>query len=158
MKKELFISLLICGILTACTIIKKQTNEPQLGSDYSETVAGIDQDKNGIRDDIDTFIKQRYSTPAQQRAASQYAKGLQASLLVNIRDHQAVKITTATKAQGISCIFKSFPGGRNANNESVVGELLAITTNTKQRLNAYAALDRTMDSEVDSLPPDDACI
>lgn len=42
-----------------------------------DTVAGVDANGNGIRDDVETYIRSAYTTPALQNALLQVAAGLQ---------------------------------------------------------------------------------
>ena len=49
------------------------------------------------------------------------------------------------------------PSGNSPNGGSVVEEILGVTTNTKQRLLQYIALDKALDGTVISLPSGDVC-
>lgn len=172
MKRILMISLCI-GVLSACgednsnqnetpltpaqKIAKMETDGELPTLERTNTIAGIDEDQNGIRDDIDAYIEKTYSSEAQKKAVSQYAKSLQASLLVDTEDKIALKATTNVKARAISCIFEKIPYGKSPDGDRVVGEILSITTNTKQRLLAYVALDKALDGTVISSPSGDVC-
>lgn len=172
MKRILMISLCI-GVLSACGEDNSNQNETSLTPaqkiakmetdgelptlERTNTIAGIDEDQNGIRDDIDAYIEKTYSSEAQKKAVSQYAKSLQASLLVDTEDKIALKATTNVKARAISCIFEKIPYGKSPDGDRVVGEILSITTNTKQRLLAYVALDKALDGTVISSPSGDVC-
>ncbi|WOE43247.1 hypothetical protein [Acinetobacter chinensis] len=125
--------------------------------DRTDTVAGIDADDNGIRDDIDVYIGRIYTSEEQQKAASQFAKTLQASLLVNKEDKIAVKAASIANTKAITCIFDKFPNGEASNNESVVQYILGITTNTKIRLLEYVAFDKALDGTVISIPNGEVC-
>lgn len=151
MKIRLFLLIVVCiSIFSACG-----TEDPEL--DRTDTVAGIDADDNGIRDDIDAYIKQTYRIEEHQKAVNQYAKSLQASLLVDTEDKIAVKAITNEKARAISCISDKIPGGKSPNGERVVREILSMTTNTKLRLTQYFVLDKALDGTVISLPSEDVC-
>ena len=65
----------------------------------TDTVKGVDADQNGIRDDIDAYIKNTYPNEEQQKAVIQYARSLQASLLIDKNDKIAVK-SAAIEAKG----------------------------------------------------------
>ncbi len=151
MKIRLFLLIVVCiSIVSACG-----TEDPEL--DRTDTVAGIDGDDNGIRDDIDAYISRTYTNEEQRKAVNQYAKGLQASLLVDTEDKIAVKAITNEKARAISCISDKIPGGKSPNGERVVREILSMTTNTKLRLTQYFVLDKALDGTVISLPGEDVC-
>lgn len=101
--------------------------------------------------------KKTYASEEQQKAVNQYAKSLQASLLVDKDNKIAVKAVTNSKARAISCISMKVPDGKSPNSDRVVREILSITTNTKQRLLEYVALDKALDGTVISLPSGDVC-
>jgi hypothetical protein len=48
--------------------IPKNTKFHDAATDKTQDVAGIDANHNGVRDDIEALIQQRYPDPAQQRA------------------------------------------------------------------------------------------
>lgn len=144
--------------LTPAQKIAKMESSGELPKlDRTDTVAGIDADQNGIRDDIDAYIQKTYTTEEQRKAVSQYARSLQSSILVNIEDKIAVKAITNEKARAISCIFEKIPNEQSPNNGSVVEEILGATTNTKKRLLEYIALNKSLDGTVISLPSGDVC-
>ena len=142
--------------LTPAEKIAKMESSGELPKlDRTDTVAGIDADQNGIRDDIDAYIQKTYPTEEQRKAVSQYARSLQASLLVDLENKITVKAATNTTSRAISCIFKKVPSGNSPNGGSVVEEILGVTTNTKQRLLQYIALDKALDGTVISSPSGD---
>ena len=51
---------------------------------------GIDANRNGVRDDIETHIHRKYSDPAQRKAAMQMARAHQRMLLVDKDDALAL--------------------------------------------------------------------
>lgn len=151
MKIRLFLLIVVCiSIFSACGI-----EDPEL--DRTDTVAGIDADDNGIRDDIDAYISRTYANEEQRKAVSQYAKSLQASLLVDKTDKIAVKASSNTKARAVGCIFKKIPGGTSPNDGRVIEEILGATINTKQRMMEYLELNKALDGTVISLPRGDVC-
>lgn len=153
MRISLFISLLPIFLLIACG---NDSSEPP-SLDRTDTIGGVDADKNGIRDDIDTYIKKTYPNYEQKKAVTQYARSLQASLLIDKDDKIAVKAATNAKAKAISCISMKVPDGKSPNGERVVREIVSMTTNTKQRLLEYMALDKALDGTVISLPSGEVC-
>jgi len=175
MKKRLMTGLLCICMLTACGIDSAEpvNNEAALTPaqkiakmedsgglpklERTDTVEGIDADKNGIRDDIDVYIQKTYPSAERQKAVSQYARSLQASLSVDKADKIAVKAITNEKARAISCIFEKIPNGKSPNGDRVVKEILSMTTNTKQRQLEYLALDKALDGTVISEQHEDVC-
>ena len=172
MKTKIIIGLLCMGILTGCgndddsksdkpltpaEKIAKMENSGELPKlDRTDTVAGIDADQNGIRDDIDAYIQKTYPTEEQRKAVSQYAKQLQKKLLADTQNKILVKQITNEGSRAIGCIYERFSNG-DSKNGSVVQEILGVTTNTKPRLSAYMQFDKALDGTVISLPSEDVC-
>lgn len=153
MRISLFISLLPIFLLIACG---NDSSEPP-SLDRTDTIGGVDADKNGIRDDIDTYIKKTYPNYEQKKAVTQYARSLQASLLIDKDDKIAVKTASNTQARAISCIFEKIPSEQTRINGSIVEEIVGATTNTKQRLLNYIALNKALDGTVTSVPSGEVC-
>ncbi|MFK5969771.1 MAG: hypothetical protein QM487_06580 [Candidatus Marithrix sp.] len=99
---------------------------------------GIDNDNNGIRDDIDQLIKQKFSdTQAIKRAAEQEARALQQFMEVNTREKAL--IATEQIARATNCTFKvlSDPVRDYEVRQALSTEIEAWTTNTEERLLKY---------------------
>lgn len=144
---------LMLSFLTACEI--SEIDGIQL--DRSETVAGIDADKNGIRDDVEHYIEQTYTQPAQRAAVVQFAKEFQASLLLDHSIQLPVRNSSRQKSRAIGCIYERFPSGQKPAAYTVVNDLIAVFTNTKPRLKAYIAFNKAMDGTAMQLPTEDLC-
>lgn len=176
MKTQLIISLICVGMLTACSNDNDGPvqNDPELTPaqkiekmersgeiprlDRTDTIGGIDTDNNGVRDDIDEYIKKTYPSAVQQKALLQYARSLQKSLLLEDKqDLIAVKAVTNEKARAISCISLKVPGGKSPNGDRVVQEILSLHTNTKKRLEEYWKLDIALNGTTITLPIGDVC-
>lgn len=121
-----------------------------------DTIRGIDNDGNGIRDDIDAYIKRTYPK-SQQKVVSQFARVAQASLLVNINDRVALQTIGNADSRAISCIYEKIPNGESPSHGSVVEEIYGATTNTKKRLLASLAVDKASNGMVFKLPNEDVC-
>lgn len=122
------------------------------------TVAGVDVDNNGIRDDIDQFIARTYATDAQRKAASQLAKYLQQAILADAKDRPALKQISVQISRAVNCLDMRFDGLNGAKRPArVVQELESVTANTKARLTAYLAYNKGLDGTSGSLPEGDTC-
>lgn len=161
MVNKIMIGVLSLGVFTACSHSpSKSIRLDSLGLpvlDRTSTVAGIDADQNGIRDDIQAYINATYPEPEQQKAVSQYARSLQAKLLVNPKDKYQVRASSDASVKGMSCIYEKVPVDNSPQAARVVEEIFSLTTNTKQRLKAYMAFDQAMDGAVISLPTGKVC-
>jgi len=119
-----------------------------------DSLAGADVDGNGIRDDIDAYIDQHYSGEKRQSAARQFARVMQATLLVPENDGEAARAVALRVMRGIVCTYSTFD---DADAGKVIEEIRAITTNTKSRLLAHLAYDRALDGMAFTLPKGDTC-
>lgn len=104
--------------------------------DRNDTIAGVDKDKNGIRDDIDSYInihsKLAKFNEAQLKATQQYARSMQSFLLVDIQSRSATNKVSDENTKALNCLFQWFDLPPN-----YVLDIESLTMNTKQRLIAY---------------------
>lgn len=122
------------------------------------TLVGIDNDNNGIRDDVDSYIEVNYSAPYQRSAVEQLAKALQHTLVVDITDMNAVKNANRKLTEAVYCIYSRFDGSNGSKQPGQVSqELESITPNTKERLLTYLAFSKALDGTSWSLPEGDTC-
>lgn len=124
--------------------------------DRSLDIQGPDTNGNGVRDDIDNYIAERYKTPEQRAAATQYAASIQASLIVDTQDRAATKANSVRDMRAINCLGDLFLE-KDMHFARVSSELLSITTNTKARLKAYLKYDKSLDGTVLSLSNGNTC-
>ncbi|MGQ3001195.1 MAG: hypothetical protein ACT6UH_00175 [Hydrogenophaga sp.] len=115
------------------------------------SVEGMDANGNGVRDDIETHIHRKYTDPAQRKAAMQMARALQRALLVDKSDSVAIDAAAQAIAKAVDCSFDIFAGADNEKHRyRMSNELESITTNTKERLNAYLAFNKAVSGSVTS--------
>lgn len=122
--------------------------------DRTDTVAGIDTDENGIRDDIDAYIQKNFKNIDQQNAVKQFAKSMQQFILIDPGNRQIAKEASAKNSMAISCIYLRFSADTAY---KTVNEIDAITTNTKRRLLASNAVDKALDGTVISEQNGEVC-
>ncbi|MDM8561651.1 hypothetical protein [Candidatus Parabeggiatoa sp. HSG14] len=105
---------------------------------FSPKLKDTDDNANGIRDDIDKLIEQKFSyTPKIKRAAEQEARALQKFMEATTKE-EALK-SAEQIARATSCTFKilSDPIQDYDKRQYLAKELEAWTTNTKERLSKY---------------------
>ncbi|NTV95116.1 MAG: hypothetical protein HGA75_06815 [Thiobacillus sp.] len=127
---------------------------PKLERDAS--VAGVDANSNGVRDDVEAYIAANYGTETERAAAMQYAKAMQAALQVDTSDIAAVKEVKRRLSRAGNCVYARFDGAAKQP-AAVNAELRAISTNTKQRLLAYLAYNKALDGTSWAMPEGDTC-
>lgn len=122
------------------------------------TIEGIDINGDGVRDDIEQYIEQKYTNLAQRKAAMQRARAFQAMLLVDKNDAMALERVSEMGSRSIVCAGTAFTGPDGLKEEyQLAKEIKAMTTNTKERLQAYLAYNKARSGSVSRLPMGDAC-
>ena len=126
--------------------------------DRSDSLEGPDQDNNGIRDDVDAYIAQHYPEPAQRKAAEQFARAMQLAVTGGSASVDAARSIRRQSSEAISCLYDRFDGTNGSKYPAAVGkELTRITTNTKPRLKAYLAYNKTLSGTSWATPEGDNC-
>ena len=138
--------------------LEKTGKLPKL--DRTPTLAGPDTNGNGIRDDIDEYIKATFSNSKQVAAVNQLAKAFQNTILVDVTNKDAVRKVRTALTNASNCVHSTFPYDGSAstlNASTVVQRFEAMTPNTKVRMKAYLAYNKALDGSVTRLPSEDTC-
>jgi hypothetical protein len=136
--------------------LEAQGQLPQL--ERLPLVAGIDIDNDGVRDDIAEHIRRTYTEPVQYRAAMQMARAFQLALLVDVHDAMELQRASEASNRAIVCAISAFPGSEGRITRGrMLRELESMTTNTKERLQAYLAYNKAQSGSVSVEPEGDTC-
>lgn len=122
------------------------------------TLEGVDDNANGVRDDIDQYIQTNYPKKEHVSSLTQMAISMQQTLLVDINDRIAVKKANQKVVEAINCIYSKFD--RTVGEESPASasaKIESLTTNTKQRLLGYLAYNKALDGTSWATPDGDTC-
>lgn len=148
-----FFAFLFLSIFAACNSSGSSTSHPNLPPDPGiageATLAGIDSDGDGVRDDIQRYIVLTYpDQPEVQKALRQYAKAKQ-DFILNAED-AAKTMENATKvSQSTNCLYS-----KDVKNPYDIGEKIdAKFANTKERILAEIKADSHLSGHVFSSPP-----
>jgi len=119
------------------------------------TVAGVDSNSNGIRDDVERWIAQTYPTSAKMRAAmAQMALNSQKEITApNLSRESAYKIGLESMDAVRCSRASSSASGANWN----IKDYMATVYNTRARFSALMEFQNTMGSRVFKVPQEDAC-
>jgi hypothetical protein len=120
------------------TEVQEVSSLTEIQGQKSAGLKGTDDNANGIRDDIDQFIEQKFSyTPEIKRAAEQEARALQQFMEAQTKE-EALK-AAEQMARATSCTFKrlSDPIRDYEKRQALSKEIEVWTTNTKERLFKY---------------------
>ena len=140
MKKLSKKTLHISGIALVCLFAAGPGACVPKGEDFTPGLKGIDSDANGIRDDIDALILQKYAdTPTIKKAAEKYARTVQVFMEANTKQeaYQAAK----ESGNMVDCIVHVILPGNNIENYKkrgqLIDEIVAFTANTRERFEKY---------------------
>ncbi|MCX2535004.1 hypothetical protein OQ486_16290 [Plesiomonas shigelloides] len=123
-----------------------------------DSLLGVDSNKDGIRDDIESFIEVNYSEDLKIKAARQFAKSMNNVFNVDSTDVLAVKKAARDNSNAISCIYSRFdPNSEYKSAMQVVQEIEAVTFNTKKRLLSYFKFNKALDGTSWAAPEGETC-
>ena len=145
--------------LTMDDVDGKQLPPPPDPSMTDATVAGVDANGNGIRDDVELAIFAKYPTSTPVRAAElQYSMELQV-MLTSVFNAETWKAAAAQEDRGYQCIGETYPRDDLQTYTEVtnkrITEVEALVLNTPTR---KAAKDRAFSFTTSyELPADNFC-
>ena len=118
---------------------------------FQEPVEGLDRNRNGVRDDIDAFIDEKFkSSPLLQKAFRQEARAMQQIILhpeVDAHAHQK------EMARAGSCIHLIAPNLSYSDAMSLEDRMY----NTRERLKIYMKYNASLSGSVLTTEYDDPC-
>jgi hypothetical protein len=106
---------------------------PDPGTSGTTTVAGIDADGNGLRDDVQILIENQYAGTAERAAATQLAKSMQTLLAVSADKTQSLAAAGALN-RAIDCLYSLGATSFGDRVDVIEGAVV----NTEARARAYA--------------------
>ena len=113
---------------------------PDPGAAANATVAGMDTNNNGIRDEVDRYIAQTYGAePAKFAAAQALAKASQLLLVTSTIDINVATAAFYADADSGVCAVRSFPNDQNAAIR-MIDDIVLQTYNTRDRQKKYQAI------------------
>jgi len=141
---------------------------PDPGAEADKTLAGIDANKNGIRDDVELAIFKAYPNSAKTRAVLlQYALALQMEMVQDVVNSETVTAVAEDSGRAYLCVGEIT--SRNDMNKFIeITEKLhnfieSKQLNTEKRkkaqkdfytgnLGSYSSPDETCDLDISNLP------
>lgn len=162
--------------LTACPIEKKSPVDPppppaptiteQITAlensgaypklDRSADIKGPDQNLNGIRDDIDTWIAAQPFTDVQKRAATLDAQNMQKKLLVDLNDKVAQDAIDNESMLATRCLSAAYLPAYEQSYK-ISSKIEAMTANTRERTMRYIQYNKARSGSVTSAPTNYTC-
>jgi len=146
------LSIVICfaGWATACT--GGGSNGSQDSASNVQSIAGVDANANGVRDDVEQYIANTYASPsdAETKAAlMQYAKVLQATLVDTETPAQANATVAAQHFQDLTSAYQCLGARRPDDWPLLEAELRDVMLDTEARQMAYLKAARQAEIAVD---------
>lgn len=128
--------------------------------DRTDSLLGVDADRNGIRDDIDAYINALTTAPQNKAAARQMARSAQDILVLvesgSIGDPIAAKTVKIKGTRAIHCVFSRMPITTQEGWE-ITNNIEKMTFNTKTRAKSYLQYNRALSGTTWALPNEDTC-
>ena len=126
--------------------------------DMSPTLAGIDNNKNGIRDDIDEYIvvnsKINHYNEKQINALKQTARVWQNLLIEDLKSSESIKQTEILNFNACGCMLDRFHEREAIDARNNIKK---YTFNTRQRLNKYLQHSQIAESLTSTVPDSEDC-
>lgn len=107
---------------------------PDPGSAGKVTVAGIDADDDGVRDDVQRYIALTYPTSPSIRSALTQLAEAQLSMITDAPNPALAKADTTRFGYAIECVLASVPDSST----SLSKDLESVVENTQDRMNIFA--------------------
>lgn len=105
---------------------------PDPGAEADKTIAGIDANKNGIRDDVELAIFREYPNSVKTRAAAlQYAMALQIGL-TQVSNSATLVAMAQEKGRAYGCLFDNVGGGRTMTQHTDSLEKIMLNTDARK--------------------------
>lgn len=76
--------------------------------DRTDTIAGIDANQNGVRDDIEAFINSLPDTPLQKKRLYNLQRALNNAMLVDLKDKYRLREAANDVSRSVTCVSISY--------------------------------------------------
>ena len=122
----------------------------------ASTVAGTDANKDGVRDDVATWIAAQNYGSTQAGSVNQLAKAYQTALTVSLSDDTAVRASRLASSDAVECIMQKASSVEAG--YKIVSDLRRVTVNTEARVKAYLDWVAKANDTVVRAPEGDGCV
>jgi len=164
-----FLKMVIVFLLLACAFglykikgsdaykINKLENDGRIERlNRDAKIAGPDLDDNGIRDDIDKYIRKKFKDLKQRKAVEQAARAEQRKITIDVTNEDEVLKVDAEDSRAFQCLAFIFNDDEEKY-DPIIDKIAAMTFNTKARTLKYNEYLSTLSGNVLSLPDGDTC-
>lgn len=140
LKYLLLISLIVSGFATAAVVSN------------SSTLAGIDVDQDGVRDDVYESYIENYENSKAKQVATDYAKSFQEIMKLDVKNLEAVKYAKEKINRSSGCVYVVFADPKLGKHPArVLTEIKNATLDNGNRLQAFYRFNKALESvKIDS--------
>jgi hypothetical protein len=128
--------------------IENGTLPPDPGEDNNSTIAGIDSDSDGVRDDLQRYVAIKYPSSYETRVSLEKLIKAQTNMMINANNSNAVRSQMGQLDKATECLFYIRPNDAHLVAKDIWSKIL----NTPQRLSAYLTADQYASGSVLSIP------
>ena len=113
--------------------------------DRSDSIAGLDANANGVRDDMERYIDSKPDTPAQKNSLKSLHRAFNKAMTVDTKDRNALREVANSINLSVTCIHQTYP----SNVALPAGdEIEKLTVNTRARYDLYMKFNSAMNGTV----------
>ena len=166
--KKIIVSLCLSLLMASCSSLLDSSTGAALkevrqsgflkNEDKTKTIKGIDANQNGVRDDIEQYLKLKYAKhPEYLDVYMRYAKSIQHQLILNSSDREAYRQAHHQTILEMACAFRV---NQKIAPTKMYGETMliyAVSVNTKQRKNEIHRISSMLSGMVFSSPSKEHC-
>lgn len=141
--------LLVTVLITISACSGSGNSNSPSSSQEAATVAGVDANHDGVRDDVDRYISATYPNSAKTRSAlMQYAKGVQTSF-VNVSTASQAAAHESQMLRAGACLTATMGSA------AAISEIDARMANTPDRVKARSTYEGYLEGKVFTIPSGD---
>lgn len=140
-------------VASALSLLEDSGQIPRL--DTSASLAGTDDDGNGVRDDVDSYIDSLLDSSAQKGALRQISKAYTMALLAgSSEDSTELRNTSIKLMNGIHCLWDTYDSSLASDR---LGDIRKVNVNTVERFKAFMEFSRKISGWSVRLPREGTC-
>ncbi|WP_027015643.1 hypothetical protein [Comamonas composti] len=113
--------------------------------DRESSLAGLDSNGNGVRDDIERYVDGKSGTQSQKSSLKSLSAALTQAMLADLEDANALREATNAINLAVTCVWRNHASGEAS---PAVHEIEKITVNTRARYEAYMKFNSAMNGSV----------
>jgi len=113
--------------------------------DRSDSIAGLDANANGVRDDMERYIDSKPNSQPQKNSLKSLHRAFNKAMTVDTKDRNALREVANSINLSVICIHQTYP----LEEASPAGrEIEKLTVNTRGRYDAYMKFNSAMNGTV----------